>query len=397
LESQAWERLMLLAEAKKQKITANDTEVIQQLASLALFKDNQGNFDNTRYAQILRYYFRTSPRVFEEQLRQNLIIAKLYQQLTNGITLSEEEIKENYKKVNEEMRFDYIAAAPSDFAKEINVSEEEVKNYFSKNSLQFKQPLSFNIEYASVAADTKDENAIQQKLKELMLRLKKKEDFKKVALDFGIEVKETGLFTQTDPIPGIGWSPEVLGLLLKARPGEYLMPVHIDKSYYIIKAKEKKEPYIPDFETIKDKVKERLIREKSRDMAKEKIEDGLKKLKEQYKVNPKAVDSSATSKLLGLKSSTTQLLKYGSYIEGVGVADTFFNAAQNLQENNFSEVINMPSGYYIIKVKEKIPVDEKKFSAEKTTFAQQLLMQKKQEYFSGFLEDLKKRATTNLP
>ncbi|MBI4972326.1 MAG: SurA N-terminal domain-containing protein [Candidatus Omnitrophica bacterium] len=198
LESQAWERLMLLAEAKKQKITANDTEVIQQLASLALFKDNQGNFDNTRYAQILRYYFRTSPRVFEEQLRQNLIIAKLYQQLTNGITLSEEEIKENYKKVNEEMRFDYIAAAPSDFAKEINVSEEEVKNYFSKNSLQFKQPLSFNIEYAIVAADTKDENAIQQKLKELMLRLKKKEDFKKVALDFGIEVKETGLFTQTE-------------------------------------------------------------------------------------------------------------------------------------------------------------------------------------------------------
>ncbi|MBI4972325.1 MAG: peptidyl-prolyl cis-trans isomerase [Candidatus Omnitrophica bacterium] len=132
-------------------------------------------------------------------------------------------------------------------------------------------------------------------------------------------------------------------------------------------------------------------------MAKEKIEDGLKKLKEQYKVNPKAVDSSATSKLLGLKSSTTQLLKYGSYIEGVGVADTFFNAAQNLQENNFSEVINMPSGYYIIKVKEKIPLDEKKFSAEKITFAQQLLMQKKQEYFSGFLEDLKKRATTNLP
>jgi parvulin-like peptidyl-prolyl isomerase len=52
----------------------------------------------------------------------------------------------------------------------------------------------------------------------------------------------------------------------------------------------------------------------------------------------------------------------------------------------------MPSGFYIIKLKSKIPVDEKKFREEKPEFAKKLLLQKKEEYFSRFLQDLKRKA-----
>jgi hypothetical protein len=52
----------------------------------------------------------------------------------------------------------------------------------------------------------------------------------------------------------------------------------------------------------------------------------------------------------------------------------------------------MPSGLYIIKAKSRSPIDENKFAAEKTEFAQKLLAQKKQEYFIKFVEDLKKKA-----
>jgi parvulin-like peptidyl-prolyl isomerase len=52
----------------------------------------------------------------------------------------------------------------------------------------------------------------------------------------------------------------------------------------------------------------------------------------------------------------------------------------------------MPSGFYIIKLKSRVPIDDKKFEAEKNEFSQQLLAQKKQEYFTKLAEELKKKA-----
>ena len=52
----------------------------------------------------------------------------------------------------------------------------------------------------------------------------------------------------------------------------------------------------------------------------------------------------------------------------------------------------MPSGFYIIKLKSKITVDEKKFREEEPGFAKKLLLQKKEEYFSRFFEALKRKA-----
>jgi hypothetical protein len=66
--------------------------------------------------------------------------------------------------------------------------------------------------------------------------------------------------------------------------------------------------------------------------------------------------------------------------------------AQNLKENDFSDIVEMdPAGFYIIKLKSKIPIDEKKFGEEKTEFTQKFLAQKKEEYFNKYLEELKRK------
>jgi len=338
---------------------------------------------------MLQYVFHTQPRVFEEQARQTLIISKLYKAVTSNVNVSEEGVKEEYRKMNEQIALYYIAGIPADFAKDIIAPEEEVKDYFAKNSLQFKEPVSFNIEYISLTLQEKDEAIIKNKIKHLVLRLNKKDEFTKAAKEFNLEVKETGLFSQTDAIPGIGWSPQILNLISQLKVGEFSPPIHTDKNYYILRLKEKKESYIPDFPAIKDRVRERFIKDKSQEIAKGKLEDCLKKLKELYQNNPKSINFDKTAKLYGLKSSSTQLFKYGSYIEGIGASDSFFTTAQNLKEDGFSEIIEMPSGFYIIKLKAKIPIDEKKFAEEKDEFTKRLLVQKKIEYFSKFLEGLK--------
>lgn len=394
LESLAWERLILLAEAKKRKIKVGDEEVIRLIKSYPFFQ-RKNQFNNTLYQEMIQYVFHTQPRIFEEQTRQNLILSKLFDTVTNTITLSDEEIKEAYRKENEQVSIYYIASVYSDFLKDITPSEEEIKDYFTQNSLQFRRPLSFNIEYVSLSSQDQDQRLTKDKIDKLTLRLKnKKEDFMKVASDFGLTVKETGLFGQTDPIPGIGWSQEILNLISKANPGEFLPSIHMDKYYYILRLKERKEPYIPDFETIKDKIKETFIKDKSQRVAKERIENCLKKLKEVYQTNPKEIDFDKWALEFGLKSASTDLFKYGSYIEGVGASDNFWMAAQKLKENEFSEIIDMGlAGFYIIKLKSRMPIDEEKFNKEKAAFSQKLLSQKKEEYFIKFLEELKKSAS----
>lgn len=373
LNSRAWERLILLSEAKKRKIKADDKEVIDLIESYPFFQRNS-QFDNRIYSETLHYVFRTQPRIFEEQTRQNILIAKLYNQVTYKIRISDEEIKQEYRKSNEEISLNYIAAIPADFAKSITPTEQEIKGYYDKNSLEFKQPLSFNIDY--LTADS------EEKAKDVILCLNKEKDFSKIAKDMGLTIKETGLFSQTDPIPGIGWSQEVSNMISNLKVGQFTQPINADKNYFILKLKERKEAFIPSFEKIKDQVKETVIKERSTKLAKEKIDD----------CRHKSADFEACAKKSGLKSDSTKPFKFGSYIEGIGASDNFWTIGTGLKDAKFSDVINMPSGFFIIKVKERIPVDQKKFEKEKSEFVKGLLSQKKQEYFNKFTEELIKKA-----
>jgi peptidyl-prolyl cis-trans isomerase D len=383
LESQAWERILLLYEAKQRRIKVNDQEVVDAIQSFPLFQ-RKGQFDDGIYSEILRYAFHTQARIFEEQMRQNLMLAKLYARITDKLALTNEEVTEEYRKYNEELSIYYIAGLLSDFQKDILPSEQEMKDYFAKNSLEFKRPLSFNLEYASVESE--------DKIKNIASRLKKKEDFSKIAKELAFEIKETGLFGQMDSIPGIGWSPEILTLIARLKVGDFSSPVQADKNYYILRLKERKEPFVPDFETVKEKVKQAVTKNMAREIAKNKMEDCLKKLKGLSLGSPKRVDFDKIAAEYGLRSGSTDSFKYGSYVTGLGASDNFWKVANGLKENEVSGIIETPLGFYIIKLKSRVPLDSKKFEAEKTEFSQKFLSQKKQEFFSKFVEELKTKA-----
>jgi len=391
LESQAWDRLILLYEAKKRGIKVSDKEVVEAIENYPFLKNKQGGFDNRVYSEMLRYVFRAQPRAFEEQARQNLMLKKLFEQITKSIKVDSQEIKEEYRKTNEEMSLSYIAGLYSDFAKSLAPSEEDLKNYFAKNSLEFKQPLSFNLQYLALAKDEKDEKTTKAKITKITSHLNKKEEFAKAAKEFGLEVKETGLFAQNESIPVIGDSPQALSLVSKLKVAEFSPAISMDKYYYVLRLKERKEPYIPDFQAVKDKVKEKFVQDKSKSIAKEKIEECLKLLKEAYQINPKVVDFNKAAKDFSLKSDSTPLFKYGGYLEGIGGSAKLWNAGQKLKEDELSEVIDMPGGFYIVKLKSRTPMDEEKFEKEKADFSQSVLLQKKEEYFGNFLGELKRK------
>ncbi|RKY32779.1 MAG: hypothetical protein DRP74_01650 [Candidatus Omnitrophota bacterium] len=388
LESEAWLRLILLAEAKRQKINVSDNEVARSIQNLPIFQ-KKGQFDNSIYQYLLKYTFNTQPRSFEEQIRQDLKIFKLYSQVTSSIEVDAAEVEKEYRKLNEELSIDYLAALFADFEKDLNPSEEEIKNYFSENPLEFQQPPSFNLEYISLEAQGAEKTIVEEKIKEIFSRLNLAEEFSEVAKDYDLKIKETGLFAQTEAIPEIGWVPDVINLAAQAPKGQILPPFLVENSYYICKIKEKKQPYIPELETIKDKVKQALIKNKAAILAKEELDKCLADLTQKREPKTKKINFKRLAGHYNLKSGTTELFKFGSEIEGIGASDEFFLRAQELQENELSEIIQAALGYYIIRIKEKIEIDKNKFEKEKEEFREKLLMQKKMAYFQNYIEELK--------
>lgn len=96
----AWDRIIMLREARKMKIKVGDKEIISWIRSHPLF-NRSGSFDDRLYEYILRNNLGLDPRNFEEIVRENITIQKMHNMLTKDIKASDEEILENYKSGNE--------------------------------------------------------------------------------------------------------------------------------------------------------------------------------------------------------------------------------------------------------------------------------------------------------
>lgn len=383
MEKQAWERIALLWEAKKRKIKVEDADVIQTIESFPFFARN-GAFQEKLYADSLRYTFRIQAREFEEEVRQNLILAKLFTQIASKVKLSDEDIRKEYHKLNQEISIYYIAGLPLNFAGELRPSGQVLKEYFNKNRIQFKQPLCFNLEYVTLNSE--------EKTRHTLALLRKNKDLAATAKEANLKIKETGLFSQDETIPEIGWQPQIVELAAKAEAGQFLQPLQIDKQFFILRLKDKKEAFIPAFDAIKEKVQEAYIKTTSRTLAQEKIGECLKKLNELAATQPKTIEFAKISGHYGLKYGETAPFVFGTYIEGIGASDELWLKANELNENNFSSIINQPTGFFIIRLKSRGVINEQKFEKERLEFAKKILLQKENETFASFLEELFKNA-----
>ncbi len=245
LEGQAWGRLILLHEAKLRRIDVKDKEVIEEIRNAPYFQDENG-FSNKIYQQTLRYVLRIQPRVFEEQTRQNLILAKLYNQITQNVKFSDDQIRQEYLKANEEINIYYIASLFSDFAAKIKPTNKEITAFFDKNKAMFKVPPTKDAptripELAEVKNKVKDtlikeksNKMAENKIKECLEKLKKK-DFKQAAKASGLKTGQTAFFKSSGQIEKLGAAEIFWDAAKKLNDKEISGILSNEEGYYIIK------------------------------------------------------------------------------------------------------------------------------------------------------------------
>ena len=148
-KGEAWDRILLLDHAKKENLRVGDSEVVQWVTSQPVFK-HKDRFDDKYYEMYVTRALRTSPREFEEEIRQMLTIRKLNEKMKNPATPTEEKIKERYAKERGENSILYAVLPWENFKDQALVDDKEAQ--------QLSQAL--------------DEPDAKEKLKALMIQKK---------------------------------------------------------------------------------------------------------------------------------------------------------------------------------------------------------------------------------
>jgi len=122
-------------EAERLGLTASDAEVAVKIREGFTPTDGRA-FDQEQYeAAVMRQA--GSVAAYEESLRNRISRQKLIAYVTSGVTVSEEEILNQFKEQNTKFDLTYVPISTADVAEKLTPSEDELKDYFEKNKKKY--------------------------------------------------------------------------------------------------------------------------------------------------------------------------------------------------------------------------------------------------------------------
>ena len=135
-------------EAARLGLTATDAEVANYIREQS--QAEGGQFDQKAYERNAIAQS-GSIKAYEQGVRDQLSGEKLQAFITSGVSVSEDEVLNDYKRKNTKFDLTYVPVNVGDLAQSINPSDEELKNYFEQNKKNYYISLpEKNIRYVFV-------------------------------------------------------------------------------------------------------------------------------------------------------------------------------------------------------------------------------------------------------
>jgi peptidyl-prolyl cis-trans isomerase D len=136
-------------EAKRLGIHVSDQERadrIRQFLPTAYNGDTFVGMD--RYAAEVQSRFQMTVPVFEEQIRQGLLLEKFRKLVTDGISVGPGELQAEFRNRNEKVKLNYALIKPEDLAAKINPDDAEIRAAYEKNKSKYMVPEKRVVRYA---------------------------------------------------------------------------------------------------------------------------------------------------------------------------------------------------------------------------------------------------------
>jgi len=225
---------------------------------------------------------------------------------------------------------------------------------------------------------------ITTKAQQLATRIKNPGDLAEAAGENGLMVQESGLFQRTDPVPGLGQAPQVAAEAFQLKDGAVSGPLSSARGVVFITVSNKKDPYVPNLDEVKDRVREDTTRAKATELSRQKAAEVAAALKS-------AKDFAAAAKAQGFPSQDSELIARGGSLPGIGVSPEVEKVAFGLAAGAVSDPIVTDRGTVIVKVLEKDEVTPEEFANAKEQFRTDLVNERRSRFFSAYMGKLKEK------
>ncbi len=159
----------------------------------------------------------------------------------------------------------------------------------------------------------------------------------RVAKARGLNVQESGFFAREEPIMGLGPAPEAAARAFDMKQDEVAGPLRASRGVIFQTMTAKQDPYVPKVDEVKDRVRDEVLKQKARDVSKQKAAEIAAKLKG-------APDFEKAAKAAGVEAKTTDLIAAGAPIPDLGVAPAVEEAAFKLPVGAVSDPIATDNG-----------------------------------------------------
>ncbi len=144
------DRELLIRQARAMGLAISDKDLLDRIMSFEAFRREDGSFVGEElYARVLRAN-NTTPEEFEASLRRDMLIEKLQQAFTAGISVPASEIEREYRKRNESASFEVAFVGVEAAAREIEVGESEARRYYDEHRQEFDRPEQRALQYLLV-------------------------------------------------------------------------------------------------------------------------------------------------------------------------------------------------------------------------------------------------------
>jgi len=350
LNDQTWNQLvqqiLFDKELKKRHIKITDDEVIDELknpaediTSIPQFQTD-GKFDYTKYENLLLENPDFANYV-ESRIRGTLPYQKLYDDVKSEVTVTMEEVEQQYIDDNNIADADIIFFNPNKI-EEVEVTEEEKQQYYDEHKEDYKKDPARKLKYVLVNLQPSeaDKKIVKTKVDSIYQLALSGEDFTELAKEYSEGPSapkggDLGYFTRGRMVPA--FEKAAFGL----NKNEISEPVKTQFGWHIIKLYDRR--LTDNNEEIK--VSHILIKEEASEETKANLETVAYDLFEQAEES----DLETAAKELSYEvKETNEIYESSTFISGIGREEELVTFAFKNKIGTLSDPILKEDGDYVI-------------------------------------------------
>ncbi len=290
--------LVLRHEADRLGLRPSGSEIADVVRKLPAFQGDSG-FDIKKFNDLVQNGLAPlglSEEHIEQLVRDQISLNEIQDLLAAGVSLSKNELDENFRRGYDKFYVSVIRFHASDFDKDVKINDEDVQKYYDAHKSELKTDEKRKVEFIQLTlTDEEKKLAGKERIEALQkladratdftqAMLQKDADFKQAAAKFQLPLHETSEFTVAEPDQQLKVDPQLGPAAFKLSAQEPNSdPVQVANGFYILHLTGTTEARPLTVEEAKPKIVDALKKARSRELMSTKGAELVQQLREAKK------------------------------------------------------------------------------------------------------------------